>query len=191
MPDGLRDIERNDLSILGLPGCSDLAVEPAVLSDRDVLVALYHATDGANWKNNWNWLSDEPIRFWHGVSADRGDKVTILNLGANNLNGTIPSAIGQLSELSGLILDNNDLTGELPPELGNLENLVMLSVAENSLRGPIPSELGNLRFLRELILHKNQLSGDIPRELGGIGSLLDLRLDFNRLTGSLPGSWAT
>ena len=30
-------------------------------SDRAALVALYHATDGENWVNNTNWLSEEPI----------------------------------------------------------------------------------------------------------------------------------
>ncbi|MYH19104.1 MAG: hypothetical protein F4132_08345 [Gemmatimonadetes bacterium] len=30
-------------------------------SDRDALIAFYHATDGPNWTDNTNWLSDEPI----------------------------------------------------------------------------------------------------------------------------------
>ena len=30
-------------------------------SDRDVLVALYEATDGDNWTNNTHWLSERPL----------------------------------------------------------------------------------------------------------------------------------
>ena len=38
-------------------------------SDRAALVALYEATDGENWTNNTNWLSDRPIGEWYGVSG--------------------------------------------------------------------------------------------------------------------------
>ena len=35
-------------------------------TDRAALVALYHATDGANWGDNTNWLSDAPLGEWSG-----------------------------------------------------------------------------------------------------------------------------
>ena len=38
--------------------------------DREALVALYHATDGATWKNSRDWLSQEPITKWFGVRTD-------------------------------------------------------------------------------------------------------------------------
>ena len=38
-------------------------------NDRDALVAFYHATDGPNWTNNENWLSDQPLDTWHGVNG--------------------------------------------------------------------------------------------------------------------------
>ena len=47
-----------------------VATGQATSSDRDALVALYNATDGANWKNSENWLSDAPIGEWHGVTTD-------------------------------------------------------------------------------------------------------------------------
>ena len=39
-------------------------------TDRAVLVALYNATDGANWTNNTNWLTNEAISEWRGVVTD-------------------------------------------------------------------------------------------------------------------------
>ena len=30
-------------------------------TDREALVALYNATEGENWANNENWLSDVPL----------------------------------------------------------------------------------------------------------------------------------
>ena len=43
--------------------------------DRDALVALYNATDGDNWTNNTNWLSDEPLGQWYGVTTDENRRV--------------------------------------------------------------------------------------------------------------------
>ena len=39
-------------------------------TDREALVALYNATDGANWPRNENWLSDVPLGEWQGVTTD-------------------------------------------------------------------------------------------------------------------------
>ena len=68
------------------------------LEDREVLVELYDALDGENWTNSTNWLTERPIREWHGVTNDASGRVT------------------------GLMLDGNELTGELPAELGSLSN---------------------------------------------------------------------
>ena len=52
----------------GLSASQSVAVEVAgVHSDRAALEALYHSTDGPNWNNNANWLSDAPLRDWYGV----------------------------------------------------------------------------------------------------------------------------
>ena len=51
-----------------------------VASDRAALIALYNATDGANWTDNTNWLSNKALSEWNGVSTDRYDRVTRLYL---------------------------------------------------------------------------------------------------------------
>ena len=38
-------------------------------SDRAALVALYEATDGPNWVDNGNWLTDAPLGEWYGVDT--------------------------------------------------------------------------------------------------------------------------
>ena len=65
----------------------------ASTDDRAVLEALYHATDGANWTNDRNWLTNAPISAWHGVTADRSGRVTELRLRENALRGEIPSEL--------------------------------------------------------------------------------------------------
>ncbi|MYI45862.1 MAG: hypothetical protein F4123_05715 [Gemmatimonadetes bacterium] len=152
--------------------------------DRAALVALYEATDGPNWVNSENWLTDAPLQDWHGVSTIRG-RVTYLNLGGNGLWGVIPPELGDLTGLLNLQLDDNALTGPIPPELGGLSHLGVLDLSYNALTGPIPPGLGGTA-LETLILHVNELSGPIPSELGKLTRLGWLWLGNNALTGPIP-----
>ncbi len=146
-------------------------------TDRAALVALYNATDGPNWANNTNWLSNEPIGEWHGVTVDSGGNVTRLDLGDNRLTGTIPEELGNLSSLTYLDLLGNQLTGEIPSDLGSLSNLEGLHVSENQLTGPIPPGLGGLSNLQGLYLNDNSgLSGPLPGSFTGLTSLTYLDL---------------
>ena len=65
-------------------------------SDRNALEALYNATDGASWTDSTNWLSDELIGNWHGVTANAYGRVTDLLLADNNLAGALPPELGDL-----------------------------------------------------------------------------------------------
>ena len=162
------------------------------LEDREALVQLYNALDGENWNNNANWLTELPIRQWHGVINDASGRVTRLLLESNGLAGEIPKELGSLSNLKRLELGNNDLTGEIPRELGNLSDLETLlllgstSRLTGGLSGGIPKELGTLSKLEALNLKLNQLTGEIPTELGNLTSLETLLLDYNGLSGEIP-----
>ncbi len=91
------------------------------MPDRAVLEALYNsATDGANWTVRTNWLSDRPLGEWHGVVTDAEGRITGLFLQNNRLEGTIPAALGDLSNLAALYLAGNPLTGCVPASLRNV-----------------------------------------------------------------------
>ena len=160
------------------------------LEDREVLVELYDALDGENWTNNTNWLSDRPVRAWHGVTNDASGRVTRLLLDSNGLAGKIPKELGSLSNLKRLEFGNNRLTGEIPAELGNLSDLETLQLGNSppagGLSGGIPKELGSLSKLEVLNLRFNQLTGEMPAELGNLTNLEILALMANRLTGEIP-----
>ena len=202
-------------SVQAATDCTAVTEIPQV--ECEALVALYNSTDGSNWKdspdNNWN-VTNTPCS-WTGVTCVDGhvtgislyknqlngslpselgnlSQLTYLNLGGdywhatNQLSGSIPSELGNLSQLKFLSLDWNQLSGSIPNELGNLSQLTVLKLDNNQLSGSIPSELGNLSQLTVLDLYDNQLSGSIPSQLGNLSQLTVLELDNNQLSGSIP-----
>ncbi len=152
--------------------------------DSLALVALYNSTDGPNWTNTWDL--QQPMDTWYGVKINLEGCVDELQLFDNKLNGTVPSELGQLSNLSLLYLGKNPIIGEIPSELGNLSNLIELNLSVNHLTGEIPSELGQLSNLASLTLTGNELTGKIPSELGQLSNLASLTLAGNELTGKIP-----
>ena len=86
--------------------------------DLIALIALFNTTDGQNWTNSVNWLSNEPMEAWFGVTTGAEGRVTELDLANNNLTGTLPPALGGLSSLKRLSLaGNSSLSGILPRAL--------------------------------------------------------------------------
>ena len=160
--------------------------ECALISDRAALVALYEATDGPNWTNSENWLTNAPLAQWHGVRVDREGRVTRLELPENGLSGRLPPEIGGLAKLDALELPGNRLTGPIPPELGGLASLVTLELWGNAISGALPSELGGLSSLWRLNVSGNRLTGPIPPEIGNLSELGRMFLDDNELTGPIP-----
>ena len=95
-----------------VPGVARLAAE------REALVALYNSTDGDNWTSNRGWLLSADPCSWFGVMCSSGH-VTVLSLSVNNLTGSIPTDLGNLTSLELLALGSNSLTGSIPADLGN------------------------------------------------------------------------
>ena len=172
----------------GIASHAGTGVECAPLTDREILVRLYEATDGPNWRDNTNWLTEAPLRQWHGVTTDAGGRVQSLDLLFNGLQGVLPPELGGLSNLQSLHLGTaqGGLTGPIPPELGQLGQLRHLSLAHNGLVGPIPPEIGNASGLQILQLENNRLTGPIPPELGQLTRLESLSLQQNTLSGEIP-----
>ena len=155
---------------------------PTPSLDRPVLTSLYHTTDGPNWIESGDWLSDRPIGEWYGVATDDEGRVIELLLGDNRLSGPIPPELGSLSNLLQLILSFNQLNGGIPAELGSLSNLQSLWLYSNQLSGGIPAELGSLSNLERIDFSGNStLSGPLPESLTGLTSLRTLSLDGTAL----------
>ena len=67
------------------------------LVECQALVALYTSTNGPGWTNKSGWLATDTPCSWYGVSCNAGHVI-------------------------GVSLDSNQLSGSIPPELGNLTN---------------------------------------------------------------------
>ncbi len=178
-------------------------------TERGALVALYEATDGANWVESDNWLTNEPLASWSGVVTDSNGKVSELNLAVNGLKGQIPN-LSALTDLKILDLSLNPLTGPIPnmsaltqltrldlgfndlsgqiPDPSALTNLTVLALKANQLTGSIP-DLSALSNLTALDLEGNGLSGTVP-DMSAHAKLIDLNLGHNQLTGPIPGQGA-
>ena len=143
-------------SLVVLSGDNALA-QGSVAGDRLALVALYNATDGANWTNNTNWLTNEAISEWHGVVTDGEGRVKRLHLAHNELSGEIPPELGRLANFRRLYLNGNELRGKIPAELGDLANLSSLNLSQNRLSGPLPLTLSALPQLMRLDIRSTAL----------------------------------
>jgi len=186
------------------PIITDLTIERKVIhlygtinpTDKASLLALYNATDGANWTNSTNWNTTQPVYTWFGVKV-RGDRVTELNLQNNSLHGYLPTEIGNLVKLQILNINNMSgfyagrmLSGSLPTEIGNLPELRELILNFHNFTGNIPVSIGNCTALTTLDLWHNQLTGSIPVSLGNLINLEVITLEENQLTGTIPTSFA-
>ena len=194
----VRGVAEGTATIRASAGSAQGTAEIIVGPNRDgaALIALYEATDGPNWVDAENWLTDAPLGEWYGVDTDGSGRVVALKLAGktdpwpdvtpHGLEGPIPPEIGSLASLRRLSLAYNHLTGPIPPEIGSLGHLQWLDLDDNTLTGPIPPEIGSLGSLEGLDLDNNALTGPVPPELGNLVSLVDLDLTENDLTGPIP-----
>ncbi|XP_058189395.1 probable leucine-rich repeat receptor-like protein kinase At1g35710 [Rhododendron vialii] len=112
--------------------------------------------------------------------------LSVIPMTSNYLSGPIPDTIGRLRKLHYLELDMNKFT-ELPSSIGNSTELNHLLLGINNIRGSIPSSLGNCQNLIELDLSHNNLYGSIPLEILNLSSIsISFNLGYNSLTDSLP-----
>ncbi len=162
--------------------------QPVHTGDSLALVELYNNTNGNGWKNAGGWLSGEVVD-WYGVKlSDNGYRVVSLGLGNNDLEGSLPASIVNLSMVENLNLSSNRISGSLPATIGDMDSLKYLNISSNNLSGEIPASIEQCAGLVNIWLPMNQLSGSIPAEIGNLPELKELKLYRNMLSGSVPSS---
>ncbi|MQL95474.1 hypothetical protein Taro_028141 [Colocasia esculenta] len=109
----------------------------------------------------------------------------------NRLSGPIPDAIGNISTLQSLVVENNMLQGSLPRSLGNLANLSRLFLSANNFTGELPETLGNLKNLSDFRIDGNDISGKIPNFIGNWKKLQRFDMQGTSLEGPFPATFNT
>jgi hypothetical protein len=137
--------------------------------ERDALIALYNSADGANWNNNTNWNTTEPVSTWHGVTVVDGH-VTRINKTWSNLTGTLPLELQNLTHLESLRIFRNNLSGAIP-DLTGLTALGELNINYNYFQfGDFENEFHsyntNIEFFNPSIMNNVESEIDIDLVVG-------------------------
>jgi len=157
-------------------------------SEREALLAIYNATNGPGWTQKTNWGGAPGSECtWHGVNCDETQSnVLDLELYDNNLDGTLPAAIGSFPKLRSMQLYQNNLRGTMPPEIGNLAELQLLILQNNHFTGTIPPQWSALKKLARLHVDGNELTGPLPNQLTDLTALEELTMSYNAIEGTIP-----
>jgi Leucine-rich repeat (LRR) protein len=138
---------------------------------------------------SFNKLSG-PIPKWLGGITSTGTISGELNLMSNQFTGSIPGEMCNIKpKLLMLFLNNNKLNGPIPAAIGNCTQLCTLAVGDNKLSGPLPHELGKLINFQELWAANNQLTGPLPEELGNLPNFVTMEVSHNKITGPIPSNY--
>ncbi|KAL3937978.1 MAG: hypothetical protein SGBAC_007018 [Bacillariaceae sp.] len=135
------------------------------LLERHDMVVFYQATAGSSWTTSTDWLSSEHICAWDKVGCSNS-RVTGIYTFQQNLVGSVPTEIGRFSNLQTINLSGNDFgssSQSLPSEIGQLTQLTHIDINNSNLMGTIPDGvLDQLAELKYLNLKNNNLEGTIP-----------------------------
>jgi len=180
--------------------------------DAEVMFSLKKSL---NVPDSLGWSDPDPCNWNHVVCSDE-KRVTRIQIGRQNLQGTLPSNLRNLAQLERLELQYNNISGPLP-SLNGLSSLqvILLSVNKfisvpsdfftglSSLQSVeidnnpfsnwvIPESIKNASALQNFSANSANISGSIPGFFGpdSFPGLTILRLAFNDLEGELPASFS-
>ena len=104
----------------------------------------------------------------------------------NQIEGFLPSGLGDLAHLEILRIRGHNIAGPLPNQFNRLRKLKILDLSDNQLEGIIPDSLGFMTSLEELNLRNNKILGFLPRSIVNLTDLELLDLSNNELAGPIP-----
>lgn len=116
----------------------------------------------------------------HGMKAMESFQVH-----GNYISGTIPAAIGELTNVVILKLGRNPITGTLPA-ITTLKKVVKFNCNFCALTGTFPDIFGDLPSLNQSYWDGNGFTGSLPPSLGKAKHLTKLSFNINNFTGPIP-----
>ncbi|KAI3787848.1 hypothetical protein L2E82_00322 [Cichorium intybus] len=143
--------------------------------------------------NSWSSTNIKNMCNWTGIVCNEGGTVSKITLQNSSLSGTLTEfEFSSFPNLTHLDLSNNNVGGSIPSAISNLTSIMFLDLSSNGFKDEIPSEIGKLTHLEYLDLNDNNLNGNILFRIGNLqNNLTFLDLSKNHLNGTLPESFFT
>ena len=173
--------------VLGFMACAVSAQESCVGSsaalDPAQCAAWTELFDGSGGNGQWAACNATQYRLdpcscrfpaQPAVVGCNGRDITEITLHKIGVVGTIPAALGSLTQLTFLNLPDNEISGTVPASFAALTKLAILSVGGNRLSGAIPEGLAQLTLLRGLDVQCNQFSGRFPLGIADLNTTCTL-----------------
>ncbi|KAF9664132.1 hypothetical protein SADUNF_Sadunf17G0124400 [Salix dunnii] len=209
-----RSHQRMGLLLVFLAGFSSIFhfANSQASPDAEVMFSLKKSL---NVPDSLGWSDPDPCNWNHVVCSDE-KRVTRIQIGRQNLQGTLPSNLQNLTQLERLELQYNNISGPLP-SLNGLSSLQVILLSYNKFisvpsdfftglsslqsveidNNPfsnwvIPESIKNASALQNFSASSANISGSIPGFFGpdSFSGLTILRLAFNDLEGELPASFS-
>ncbi|XP_019437448.1 PREDICTED: receptor protein kinase TMK1-like [Lupinus angustifolius] len=180
--------------------------------DYEVMIMLKKMIINAPTTLQW---TDSDVCKWNHVQCDKGKRVTSIQIGNQNLQGSLPKELEKLSELENFECQGNNLTGSFPYLTKSLQNLFiqdnMFSSFPNDFfmdmsnleavclddnpfpQWQVPHSLEDCVALQNFSAQNVGFVGTIPDFFGSRGpfpGLLNLALSRNYFEGGLPASFS-
>lgn len=132
--------------------------------DREWLVDLYTSTNGQNWFNNTDWISNKSHCEWYGVHCCSIFNMTMAHVNWTNSQNSsqLQSIVSKQTCINRLILSDNNLIGALPNYWPNSSVFTVISFDDNQLNSTIPPYSKLLSNLGLIEIRKNNLTGTLP-----------------------------
>ncbi|OAY40247.1 hypothetical protein MANES_09G007400v8 [Manihot esculenta] len=233
---GLTGLNALDLSKNNLSGripstlCSIRSLTDLKLNNNNFSGKVYKSLENCTRLSMLDLAGNEFTGKIPNLIGERQLFLESVNLKANKFIGSIPEYFCHLPVLRILVLSGNNLSGSIPPCLANLTSLKsftsyfesqlgsrpayieemdlmmkgrklsytktlqvvnVIDLSQNNLHGEIPEEMMNLSYLITFNLSRNQLTGKIPENIGDLKHLETLDLSCNHLSGSIPPSMSS
>ncbi|XP_022683413.1 probable leucine-rich repeat receptor-like protein kinase At1g35710 [Setaria italica] len=99
--------------------------------------------------------------------------------------GSMPSSIGNLTNLRNLHILST-FSGPMPAAIGGLTNLRNLYIKDVGFSGPMPAAIGELTNLRNLYIEDVGFSGPMPPAIGKLTNLRNMYIEHSGFSGSMP-----
>ncbi|KAG8478114.1 hypothetical protein CXB51_027871 [Gossypium anomalum] len=131
------------------------------------------------------WTDPDPCK-WKHVFCSEDKRVTRIQIGHQNLQGTLPSDIQNLTELERLEVQWNNISGPVP-SLNGLSSLQVLMLSNNHFTSCPTGFFSGLSSLQSVEMDNNPFSAwEIPQSLQNASALQNFSANSANITGKIP-----